>query len=67
MNTPKKPKTAPQNMHDAVKTALDKTATQKKTQGNSKNTQKPLKIPEPFWQHGSCEFSADSYDFAMNS
>jgi len=47
MNTPKKPKTAPQNMHDAVKTALDKTATQKKHKYDGVLGTPPNWVPEP--------------------
>ena len=47
MNTPKKPKTAPQNMHDAVKTALDKTATQKKHKYDGVLGMPPYWLPDP--------------------
>ncbi len=47
MNTPKKPKTAPQNMHDAVKTALDKTATQKKHKYDGVLGMPPDWLPDP--------------------
>ena len=47
MNTPKKPKTAPQNMHGAVKTALDKTAAQKKHKYDGVLGMPPDWLPDP--------------------